>query len=266
VTDDDHHAELRAVVTGEAELNWTLWSSAIDSSSVLTPEGRAVLRRAVSAVAEFLGPTWLSDARARQESDVAARKTGLPFMSLRWWPENDAAHVHRRLLNLGVRLMVMAGTPGLAQVRRDLTSDLGHFAHGLMQIEVATLAVRAGCAVTLEPKAGATTNRRADLLIDGPDRAMLVETKMFRLNERASSDLAATDRVMSAIRQLEWTHDVQITGELAPVDDASEVEKWIGELGGLAARAAKIRIALDIDQPLGKLRISPDGLRLTERN
>jgi hypothetical protein len=86
---------------------------------------------------------------------------------------------------------------------------------------------------------------------------LLVETKMFRLNERASNDLAVTDRVMSAIRHLEWNHDVQVTGELAPVEDTRTVERWIDELGPLASQAARLGITLDIDQPLGRLRITP---------
>lgn len=244
-------------MAGDSKLTWALWSSAIESSNVLTADGKGALRRAVSAVAGFLGADWLADAHARQVSDIEARKTGLPFMSFRWWPDNDVRHVHQRLLTLGARLLVVAGTPGLVQVRRDLTRDLGHFAHGLMQIEVAALAKRSGRAVALEPKTAAATNKRADVLIDGSDGAMLVETKMFRLNEQASGDLAATDRVMAAIRQLEWTHDVQVTGDLSPVDDAGKVEEWIGELGEFAARAARLGIALDFDHPLGKLRISP---------
>jgi hypothetical protein len=134
VADDKHHAEWRAVLAGDAELTWALWSSAIDSSNILTAAGKRTLQRAVAAVADFLGPTWLAEARARQVSDAGAQRTGLPFMSYRWWPDNDVRHVHQRVLTLGARLLVLAETPGLARVRRDLTRDLGHFAHGLLQI------------------------------------------------------------------------------------------------------------------------------------
>jgi len=59
---NDHHAQWRAVLDGEANLFWELWSPAIDPSCVLTADGKRPVQRAVDMIVEFFGPTWLADA------------------------------------------------------------------------------------------------------------------------------------------------------------------------------------------------------------
>ena len=109
----------RAVLRGERELTWGLWSGTVEQSRVLTPEGRTVVLRAVESLAGFLGETWLH----------RFREKGAPLLSWLWWPMNDAPHVYVRLLDLGLRLELLAKSQGLGAIRKAAGTTSDTFFH-----------------------------------------------------------------------------------------------------------------------------------------
>lgn len=165
---------------GEAPMTWDLWSSDIGNSSVLTSSGKAAVQAAVSTTAEFLGPNWLAKFLP---TEGAVRH--LPLMSVYWWPSNDVPHVHMRLLDLGARLTLLKDCAGADTVRRDMRKDLGHFAHGLLQMEVGGLALRDGWKVEFEPATNGA--RRTDVRVSRGCEAIMVEVKGFLLEKQAPS-------------------------------------------------------------------------------
>ena len=137
-----------AVISGEAELTWELWSENIDRSNELTNKGKRAVHSAVDSISEFLGKNWLENFKSR----------GLPFMSPDWWPANDVPFVHCRLLELGSRFRLLSSASGLAELRKNMRRDRDSFPHGLVQLEVAGFALRAGWEIEFEPPASNTVS------------------------------------------------------------------------------------------------------------
>jgi len=166
-TDDRWHS----VLDGSAPLDWDLWSSPIGASNALTDEGKAAVHQAVRTITTFLGATWLSTFTAPDRRPE--RHTGVPLLSVYWWPFNDSTHVYRRILEFAARLSILEGASGFAQVRRDMRSDLGHFEHGLLQLEVGGLAMRSGWEVQLEPVPRPPNRAKTDLRLVRGRESML---------------------------------------------------------------------------------------------
>ncbi|MCU1613173.1 MAG: hypothetical protein JWO98_713 [Frankiales bacterium] len=244
----------KAVISGEAPLDWELWASPITHSRVLTPEGKATVRGAVETITEFFGADWLSKfAAADRRRAIAAR---LPLLSTYWWPINDTVHVYWRILELAARLSLLRTSSGFAQVRKDMRGDLGHFAHGLLQLEVGALALRSGWTVRLEPvpRPGAKT----DLFLSRDADAMFVEAKDFQLDAQAVTNLDAARRVQDNFLNLSIQHSVYFEGDFDIGENPAVLDEWLLDIARQAADTAATQTPRTRDAPSGgQLRIAP---------
>jgi len=236
-----------AIERGEVQLTWDLWSAPVERSNALTDVGKQAVRAAVDAVAEYLGEDWL--ARFLPNGTRSSR-SGLPLMSWHWWPSNDVPHVYARLLDLGSRLRLLQGVSGIADLRRNMRRDLGHFAHSLLQLEVGGLAMRAGWGVTFEPGVG-NAGSRTDLLVVRADDAMLVEVKGFLLDQQSSEDLSFSRRVSMALMAIESRERVTFDGEVEPGAEDDKLDAWLEELARLAADVARSGLVIETTPPWG---------------
>lgn len=243
-----------ALISGEAALDWEIWASPITHSRVLTPEGKTVLLDAVGTIIGFLDAGWLSKfAAADRRRATAAR---LPLLSPYWWPINDTVHVYWRILELAARLSSLRTSSGFAQVRKDMRGDLGHFAHGLLQLEVGALALRSGWTVRLEPvpRPGAKT----DLFLSRDVDSMYVEAKDFHLDAQAATNLDAARRVQDHFLGLTMQHHVYFEGDFDIGEDPDMVDEWLRHVAHMAADTAATQTARTGDAPGGgQLRIAP---------
>jgi hypothetical protein len=245
----DEVAAWEEIHCGQGALTWDLWSAPIGHSTILSPAGQHVAQEAVGSIADFLGADWLQ--RFLRPRSSAGTDDRLPLMSFSWWPGNDVSHVYVRLLAFATRIRLFAGAEGIAQVRRDMRSDVGHFAHAHLQLEVGALALRDGWHVRFEPKVTSREHGRADLALTRSGEAMLVETKGFRLDKHTVADLAFTDRIGNTVRFLEMTEQVSFSGELGIGDDLAELEGWLQDLSTAASQVGKSGVAVEVDVPFG---------------
>ena len=243
-----------AIERGEAQLSWDWWSAPVAHSNALTPAGKRAVRATVDTIAEYLGEDWL----ARFLPDgTRSSSPGLPLMSWHWWPGNDVAHVYGRLLELGSRLRLLQGVSGIADLRRNMRRDLGHFAHSLLQLEVGGLAMRAGWRVTFEPCVD-SEGGRTDLLLVKDDDAMLVEAKGFLLDQRSREDLTFSRRVSMALLDIETREQVTFLGQIEPGLEDEKLAAWLEELAHLAAAVARSGLWIETTPPSGgRLVIQP---------
>ena len=234
--DAEETAAWVAIDAGEAQLTWEVWSARVATSQVLSNSGRRVVRRAVDTIAEFLSANWLAKSIEAIRSTPTAK--ALPFLSTDWWPATDNRRVYERILRFAAQLTLLAGTPGLVPMRRAMRRDLGQFEHGLLQLEVASLAIRDGWSVTFEPKPDPARSRITDLRLTKGGSAMLVEVKGFLLDDWVRNDLRRADKIRMTMLRLEAEHGVHFSGDNgSPYDDA-QLEAWLADLKRLAAEVA----------------------------
>jgi hypothetical protein len=234
---------------GHRGLTWDLWSAPIGYSTALSPRGQRVMQEAVASIADFLGEDWLE--RFLRPRSAAGNDDHLPLMSFSWWPGNGASHVYVRLLAFAARIRLFAGAEGIAQVRRAMRSDVGHFAHAHLQLEVGALALRDGWHVRFEPKVDSRQHGRADVALTRAGEAMLVETKGFRLDKHTAADLKFTDLIHNRVLALEMTEQVSFSGELGIGDDLTELEGWLQNLSTAARRVSQTGVPAELDAPFG---------------
>ena len=252
----DDIPEWQAIERGDAQLTWDLWSSQVERSNTLTKAGKQEVRKAVDAIAEYLGDDWLDKFLPRGSSP--SPNAHLPLMSLEWWPSNDVPHVFSRILELGSRLSLLKGKSGLGDVRKMMRNDLGQFAHSLLQFEVGALALRAGWDVVFEPEVTAHGVRRTDLYLSRNDDSMLVEAKVFLLDKTTTEDLRFSDRISMEIHAIEMKEGVTFDGPIDPSIDEEALADWLGKLRSLAADAARTGLRLETTTPSGRrLVVSP---------
>lgn len=240
----------QAIKRGDTPLTWDLWSSQVERSNTLTEAGKHAVRKAVDAIAEYLGDGWLDKFLPRGSSP--SPNAGLPLMSLQWWPSNDVPHVFARILELGLRLSLFKGKPGLGDVRKIMQNDLGQFAHSLLQFEVGALALRAGWDVVFEPKVTAHGDRRTDLHLSRNGDSMLVEAKGFLLDKTTTEDLQFSDRIKMEIQAIEMKEGVTFDGSIEPSIDEVALADCLGKLKALAVDAARTGLRLEITTPSGQ--------------
>jgi hypothetical protein len=254
--DADEVAAWRAIEAGETKLSWDVWSAGVERSAILTDSGKRVVREAVDVIAGFLGPDWLGRFLPVDQTKPAAR--ALPLLSPDWWPTTNNRNVYERVLTLASRLRMLASTPGLASVRRSMSRDLGHFEHSLLQVEVASLALRDGWHVTFEPKPDPAGTRVTDLRLSKHGDSMLVEVKGFVLDDWVKTDLKLADTISVALLHLEVEHEVHFSGQLDSPRDMADVKRWLAELTDVVIAVARDKQPREsLPSFGGRMRVAP---------
>lgn len=231
------HRAFAAVLEGERPMGWAEWALPIHDAQYLTPEGRRVALWAADALRRAFGEKFLSQAwqlhRARPPAQLWEHPTRHPVFGQGLWPAmNGAPWAIANLLQLTAQLELLAAVT--KPVRRSMREhpDPVNWIHGLLQLEVAALGLRAGWRPTFEPALG--TGRRADVALDSPSRRVLVETTTMRMSDREvkafSAAREASGRVMFALHDIGMRHGVHVTGEVNDLTPEHETTIWLAEV------------------------------------
>jgi len=164
------------------------------------------------------------------------------------------------LLELALRFNLLAGTPGLGSVQKEMKNDLrdDRRRHAALQLEVAGLAMRAGFTVALEHR----SSRQAppsDVLMQRDQAALRVETFAIILDQHSQEGRAYWDRATDALRRINWEFDVGIAGDLGErLDDNA-----FAELLRLIEDAARKTVETGREHPVmfkgAQLQVLPPG-------
>jgi len=164
------------------------------------------------------------------------------------------------LLDFALRFYLLAGTPGLGSVRKEMRTDLrdDRRRHAALQLEVGGLAVRSGATVALENR----TSRDAppsDVLMQCGEAALRVETFAIILDQHSQEGRANWDRLTHAIMWINAQFGVNVTGDLRGRLDEADA----AELLRLIEAAAKVVAETGREEPVvfreSDLRVLPPG-------
>ncbi|MCW2985508.1 MAG: hypothetical protein JWR63_3078 [Conexibacter sp.] len=170
---------------------------------------------ALDTLETMLGSEWPSVVQAK------APDGGAPALAY----ASTHTVAYAELLELAVRLTLVDGLRGHAKLRAALASDPRPdvLAHSRIQLEVATLALRAGQDPELEPSIG---NRRpADVSFDLVADRVVVETRVVLTSDPWRHASRQTDEVFERISGLERSLEVRVEGDMSRHLDASEVDE-----------------------------------------
>jgi hypothetical protein len=145
-----------------------------------------------------------------------------------------------------------------------MRGDIGHFAHSVVQLEVAALALRAGWATRLEPPPATIGGSKTDLLLTKGDQTMAVEVKTFVADDLMRTDMRRGDRVHVELRKHSSQFGVAFDGEIGLPETEEEFQaliSWVIGLGETAKNARENLSTTDLTVPTGgRLSVLPDEL------
>lgn len=141
------HRAFAEVLQGNRPMTWSDWALLFEDSQCLTLSGRCVARWAVSILEHTFGGDFLQRAAPRAH----------PVFSLGFWPgANDVPWVYANLFQLTAQIALLTRyrSRGWRKVRQDMVTDLQEirWIHSLLQLELASLALKAGWQSQFEPK------------------------------------------------------------------------------------------------------------------
>jgi hypothetical protein len=206
--------EPRMVVAADDGPSWDLYRRMADSPLV-TPARRHATLWALDQLERSMGHDWLQ--RYWRAAGHVPEEVNL-----------GGPHVAALggLLELGLRLRLLAGSPGLGGVQKEMRSDLrdDRRRHAALQLEVGGLAMRAGAAVALETRASRDLPP-SDVLMQWDEVGLRVETFAIILDKSSREGRAYWDRITQAIMWINAKFDVNVTGDLGgPLDDDDAAE------------------------------------------
>jgi hypothetical protein len=195
--------EPRMVVAADDGPSWDLYRRMADSPLV-TPARRHATLWALDQLERSMGHDWLQ--RYWRAAGHVPEEVNL-----------GGPHVAALggLLELGLRLRLLAGSPGLGGVQKEMRSDLrdDRRRHAALQLEVGGLAMRAGAAVALETRASRDLPP-SDVLMQWDEVGLRVETFAIILDKSSREGRAYWDRITQAIMWINAKFDVNVTGDL----------------------------------------------------
>lgn len=211
-------------------LEWSTWSGRIYETDCLTAEGVMVAAWAVNILRNWLGADFLQA--------VGERKVPHPLL---WpmaglWPENDVPWVYANLIRVACEIALLE--PRLAPIRRNRGQlyDTQNWAHAMVQIEVAALALRDGWQVTVEPPLG--IKGRGDVTLRSEERAMLVEVVTMGPSDLEQRSTEWFHSLALPILSIELQYGVSIRGELGAAGNGDEAEQWLYAIEQAASQVA----------------------------
>jgi len=222
-------------------LSWDAFRQRI-AESFLSEEGRAAAVWAVDVLAPVLGDEWL---RGTDEEDSVPREILLA--------ESHSVALGE-LLELGLRLHLLAGLDGMGAIRRELKADrrVDRRVHTRAMLGVAGLAVRKGWPVSLEAGEPPT-----DVAVTvGPDSSLVAEVFVSLTDSRMRSGMERTDDLMHRIRAVTWPFGVDLDGSFVG-GTAEEEEQWFTAVEVAARKARDEHLTITVDLPAGKVDVFP---------
>ena len=141
------------------------------------------------------------------------------------------------LLEFGLRLELLQGVAGFARVRRTLKTDVRDQArrHALMQLEIASLATRAGLRVQLERSASKLACP-ADIVVGTEGSEIVVEVRVVLPDQITAAGAQYDDEVGKVLTRLTMTHDVVFDGQMTVRLEEAQRLQWFSQLEAAAER------------------------------
>jgi len=218
-----------------------------------------VARQAVQTLRRFLGAAWLE--RSLDKGSVLFR--------LDLFLGNAIPSVYANLIDIFAHLELLKSVPGMSKLRKGLQDNPEdiNWRHGLLQLEVAGLALRDGWHVEVEPRH--PIKGAADLLATSNGRRILVEMVVVGTDIRHRLAGEAFD----ALIQLGLSHDVSLSGNAGdiPFDDADLegsahrwTADWLTKLAEAAEAATATGIARLVAGPTGSQILVSKGFGLAD--
>jgi hypothetical protein len=244
------HEDLARVLRGEQPMGWTEWAMHFHESSCLTPMGRNVAQWAVETLQRFLGGNFLQRAAGQH-----------PIFSFDLWPENDVPRVFANLFQLASQITLLGDRvkPLRKIMRQNL--DTPSWTHSLLQLEVASLGLRAGWTSTFEPDL--PNGGRADLHLEAGSATLLVEIASMGFSDPERQALAFDREVFWKIRGIEMHHAVQILGSIGEVTSQTNIDRWIDDIEVAAIATARDGSPHNVRGPNGGVvQVTRDSLAL----
>lgn len=231
---DRHHMELWSrALAGERELlTWELWEQRALAHQCFTPEGRLVVRHAVSVFRKFFGKKWLA----------SSVNESMPPIEHTCWLDNQIPSVAGNFLDLYAKIALVAEDKSAQPLRNVMKRRIDglEWRHCLLQLEVAGLAKRAGWGVAFEPEVG--ERNQADLCLTGAgEQKVFVDTVVLGLAESALQDRqwydSVQDRMTWRLMQ-KFGNAVEVGGDVGRPGTEHELLDWSEQVYRAAERCA----------------------------
>jgi hypothetical protein len=260
------HRVLNAVFNGERKMSWTEWALPIYDVKSLTPQGREAALWAVGVLRRAFGDAFLAQVwerqRARPPIELWQHPQIHPVLGQGLWPGmNTAPWVFANLLQLAAQIQLLFTES--KDVRKSMRTNLEaiNWIHGLLQFEVAGLALRAGWRPTFEPPLG--TDKLAGVHLDGPSAPLLVEVRSLRMWQRESQAIEAAGempmRLSMSLNNMAADCGVQVSGSVENLTTLEEVEAWARNVGAAMMATAQDGTPCEVSGPTeGTLRVTRD--------
>lgn len=159
------------------------------------------------------------------------------------------------LLELALRVTLLGDVRGIADVRRELRSDVrpDRLFHTQLQLEVGALGYMRGHAIEFERAHG--SGYRPDVVLQKMEHSVLAECFVVELTESHKNAAAAFDRASSTLMAIAHEHDVDISGEVLASNPDELVTGEFEDLDLLLRLCGPANGTMVVDRPWAMLRI-----------
>jgi hypothetical protein len=250
------HRAFAEVLRGDRPMMWSDWALLIEDSQCLTPSGLRVARWAVSVLERTFGGDFLQRATAAPGAH--------PVFSLGFWPgANDVPWVYANLFQLAaqIELLTQSRSKDWGKVKQAISSNLEaiNWIHSLLQLELASLGLKAGWQSQFEPELG--NGHLADVCLTKEGNQLLVETVSLRISVREQEAQAFFHTLSMKLLSLETQYAVHISGSLGNPLSPEDGNQWLQEIEAAARSVAQNGIIrLVFNQAGGKLEIAREQM------
>jgi hypothetical protein len=181
---------------------------------------------ALDSAERHLGSNWL----ARHAEG------GRPIPGMFLHPGSDLEALSH-LLELGLRLELLRDVDGYVAVRKMLRRDLDAQAwrHPVIQLEVASLAQRAGVRCFLEH----SRDRPADIVLGPAGSELVAEVKVVLLDGGAAAGGRGDHVLGQALNELAFKHRVDFDGQMTVRLSEGQLSRWLAQLEAAARSVAR---------------------------
>lgn len=248
--DERDLANWRAIDSGLRAVTWADFVGDVDGAAFLSNAGRSLGPRLIEGLDNCFGPHWLGAAIG---PDGRGR---IPWLG-KFSPtltvvggERGAAGAFIELVRWWAAFESQATMPGMAQVRRDLTSDVSpdRLLHALTQVRLGAIATTAGMDVRYEPTPG-------DLQISSDTDSVTVEVFAMRTAEFVETQHRVSREMFAFLDDLGRRLKVHFRGSMPSLD--ADLQGWRERVSNDAATVSRTGISLSIGWGGAELIVEP---------
>jgi hypothetical protein len=221
------------MLAGDREITWSDWAIPMDDSQLLSSKGHEVVTWAVGVLQPFLGDDFLQRVR-----DAGAEHALLsPALLHTLWMIVDSQYVYADLIQLAAQMTLLGHRSGRLRATMRNNFDPTSWTHALIQLELASLALRDGWDGQFEPRLDDGKSADVRLSKDGAPVLFEITSMGMSVDEREALDYFHS--LSTQIMSIELRQGVQVTGDLGDIAPASEVARWLERIEEAAAATAQ---------------------------